>query len=164
VAAGDGLEYCILIISLRGEDPVRVCRDYERTPTSAEVRSPSFAFLENPLERESLEKMTALQEVGELWPSFDRLLLGEDGELWVRTVGEEMAGVHPWVRSRRPELAPSLRSWDVFSRERALEKTVRLPSTFDPRVVRGDTVMGFYELPTGEITIARVDLTAKTMK
>ncbi len=80
------------------------------------------------------------------------------------TVGEEMARVHPWVWSRRPELAPALRGWDVFSREGVLEKTVRLPSTFDPRVVRGDTVMGFHELPTGEITIARVDLTGKTME
>jgi hypothetical protein len=57
------------------------------------------------------------------------------------------------VLSRRPDLGPQRRNWDVFDDEGRLGATVNLPSTFDPRVMLNERVFGFLELPTGEVVV-----------
>lgn len=158
VAMGIMSDYCITVLPL-DHQPKKICRDWTRTPPGRGVRSPDPQLVPED-QREVLQALWRVQEVGELLPSFDRIRFSEQGELWVRTVGEELANIHPHILSRRPELGPSHRSWDVFSEEGRLERTILLPAAFDPRVMTSDVVYGFLELPTGEITLARANLPA----
>lgn len=156
VAVGNGPEYCITIRPAGSERPRRICRDHGRARVGRGIRSPDLELLEGERERELLQAVLKVQEIGEMLPSFDALRFGDDGRLWVRTLGEELAEVHPFIIGRMPELGPSHRSWDVFDREGRLIRTVELPTLFDPRIMMEDRIYGFVELPTGEIAIGEV--------
>ncbi|MFW6078317.1 MAG: hypothetical protein ACODAE_01765 [Gemmatimonadota bacterium] len=136
----------------------RLCRERPRSPVGDGIRSPDVSVLTDPDRRRMVEAMARNQEVGDLLPSYDRMLLGADGSLWVRTLGPEVAEIHPTVLRARPDLGPSRRLWDVFDVDgEAFVRIVRLPGPFDPRVVTGDGVVyGFHELATGEIVIGAV--------
>ena len=157
IAVGTGLDYCFTLYSLAEERPRRVCRDRERTRIGPGIRSPDASLLPEESDREVLQALLREQEVGEWMPSYDALRIGDDGRIWVRTVGEELADLHPHIRFRRPDLRPSHRLWDVFDAGGALRQTVQLPTTFDPRVLTADRIWGFVELPTGEIAIGAAE-------
>jgi hypothetical protein len=153
VAVGNGLDYCITHLTLGAGPPRRICRDRARAQIGRGIRSPDPTLLHEEEQRDLLLALVREQEIGESMPSYDGLLFSEDGQLWVRTVGEELAGIHPHIRFRRPDLVPSHRKWDVFDADGRLTRTIELPSAFDPRVIEQTRAYGFLELPTGEIAI-----------
>jgi len=153
VAAGDGLDYCFLLSSIQGQSVTRVCRTWSRAEVTQGIRSPDPDVIEDPSQRDLARRVIDFQDPGEYLPSFDLLRFGEGGEVWVRTIGPELAQVHPMILSRRPDLGPSQRNWDVFDGEGHLRVTVRFPREFDPRVMLSDRVFGFLELETGEIVV-----------
>lgn len=155
IAQGNTLDYCITLWG-QHDTPRRVCRDWRRAPVGDAIRSPDPELVPDG-QREVLQAQWRVQKVGDQLPSFDRIRFGEDERLWVRTLGNEMSDVHPFILGRRPELGPRYRSWDVFSAEGRLERTVWLPSLFDPRVMMREELYGFYELPSGEIVIGRAE-------
>ena len=152
---------------LRGEDPFEV-----------EVRISAVAVLLAPLtivsertarvgslhlETERRRRIRAMmvreQEVSEYLPHFDRMLFDEEGRLWVRTLGEELSNLHPYLLEDvnhledAPELRPSFRAWDVFDELGRLLTTIEIPSNFDPHVIQSGRIYGFVELPTSEIAV-----------
>jgi len=153
VAAGNGLDYCFHLSAPGGEDVTRVCREWSRAEVGRGIRFPDPSVIEDPSRRDLAQRVIDFQDPGTLLPSFDRLRFGEDGAIWVRTLGPELAEVHPAILSRRPDLGPRQRSWDVFDRTGRLRVTVLLPREFDPRVMMNDHVFGFLEMDTGEIVV-----------
>lgn len=162
VASGDGLEYCIAVESLAGSDQTatrRFCHDRPRTPVGSGIRDPDLSVLprDRAFGRQS-ERMIAAQRVGQLLPSYDRLLWSEEGELWVRTLGADVSNIHPRILASRPDLGPSHRAWDVFDAEGRYARTVRLPTAFDPQVIMGGRVYGFYRPADESVGLAMVGL------
>lgn len=159
VARGTGQDYCVTVFRAEsGDPPLRICRDRERTPTGAGIRSPDWSSIEDPGQRGVFRTLHENMEVPDRLPSFDRLVLGDDGSLWARTLGPEMAGVHPFLEVTDVADGPEHRDWDVFDADGSLLRTVRLPATLDPQVVTLDRVYGFYELPTGELAVAAAEV------
>ena len=158
VAVGNGLEYCITIRALETTTIRRLCRDRPRTPVGNGIRNPDLGVLESDNRRGMIQAIVRSQQLGDLLPSYDRLLFAMDGSLWVRTMGPELANVHPQLLRLRSELRPTHRVWDTFDAEGRFFQTVRLPAAFDPRVVTGATIYGFYELATGEIVVGAVEI------
>jgi hypothetical protein len=105
-------------------------------------------------------QILADQDVPERMPSVDVIRFDEQGRLWARTVGEDLANLHPYVLDGFPERGPAHRSWDVFGPRGALEFTAELPARFDPWVMHDSLVWGLWELPSGERTVARATLRA----
>jgi hypothetical protein len=162
-AEGDGLDYCIDVERLNQTGVMRICREWNRLPVGPGVRNADVDDL--PEEADVPERMVSMlgpvfreQEIEDEWPSFDRLLIGIDGRIWVRTIGAEQPDVHPWIISYAPSLQPTHRSWDVFDTDGKLVQTLELPHTFTPRLPTDSVVYGFGELETGEIVIADVRL------
>lgn len=157
VARGDGQAYCITVF--RAGDPApprRLCRRWERTPVGEGIRSPDWDRIENPRQRQTFQAVHAATEIGDRLPSYDRLLWSEQGRLWVRTLGPEMADVHPHFVAMGLDDGPPYRYWDVFDPdEGSLLCTVRLPTAFRLEAVSDGVAYGFYELPTGEVAIGR---------
>lgn len=162
VASGDGLDYCVTVESVAGTGQAatrRFCRDRPRTPTGPGILNPDVAELAGDRRIRSFdERMIAAQRVGGLLPSFDRLLWSEEGELWVRTMGEEVANIHPRILASRPDLGPSHRVWDVFDSEGRFTQTIRLPAAFDPQIIARAHAYGFHRLADGSIALAMVRL------
>ncbi len=162
-AFGDGLEYCVTLAAVDAAKVHRLCRAWDRVPVGPETRDPNLDDLPEdaslrPGFADMLREALAELEMPDRRPSYDRLLFGSDGRLWVRTIGPETPDVHPWVLGRVPSLQPSHRSWDVYAIDDGLIRTVELPGAFEPRIAGPDEVIGFYELATGEIVIGRVRL------
>lgn len=158
VAVGNGLEYCITVRSLEAGTMRRLCRDRPRTPVGDGIRNPNLGVVQDDNRRRMIDAVVRSQELGDLLPSYDRLLFAMDGSLWIRTMGPELANVHPQLLGLRSELRPTHRVWDTFDPEGRFVQTVRLPTAFDPRVVTGTTIYGFYELATGEIVVGAVEI------
>ena len=84
------------------------------------------------------------------------MLFDEEGRLLVRTLGEELSNLHPFLLEDAPELRPSFRAWDVFDELGRFFTTIEIPSNFDPHVIQSGRIYGFVELPTGEIAVGVV--------
>lgn len=153
VAVGDGLDYCLTTFEFGGGGTRRLCRQWQRVPVGAGIRSPDLTLLLDPTQRENLRSLLRQQEIGDYLPSYDVLRFDTDGRLWVRTMGNDLADVHPHILRQRRDLAPAHRAWDVFATDGRLVYTVELPATFDPRVLMVDRAYGLLELPTGEVVI-----------
>jgi hypothetical protein len=159
VARGNGLDYCVTVFRVGDPAPPRrLCRNRERTPVGDGIRHPDWSRIEDPGQRSVIQALAEAMEVGDRLPSYDRLLWSEDGKLWVRTKGPEVADVHPYFEAMQAKDGAAYRLWDVFDPEVGTVQTVRVPAAFDPEVVAGSTVYGFYELPTGEIAVGRATI------
>lgn len=161
IAMGDGLDYCVTVRSLADHGIRRLCRDRPRAAVGSGIRHPDLSVIKDEQRRQHYQAMLEHQEIGSELPSYDVLRFAEDGSLWVRTVGADLANLAPQVRSLLP--GPKEREWDVFDPEGRLLHTVRLPSTFDPRVMTNTEIYGFYELDSGEIVIGVMDAPAGTL-
>lgn len=160
VARGDGQDYCITVFTVDAADPPRrFCRDRERTPMGAGIRSPDWSRIDDPETRQGFERLHRAVRMEDRLPSYDRLLWTEDGRLWVRTLGPEVAEAHPFLGQRGPGGVPIARHWDVYDMDGSGGvRTVPLPAGFEPRAVAGDRVHGLYELETGEVVVAMLKL------
>ena len=164
VAWGDGVEYCVMI-----EDPAdgrrRMCRTWTRVAVTDAVRDPPISEIARrvdfPADRQEVLRMALREQaIASHRPSYDRLMIDDLSRLWVRTIDEGQAAVHPTLLRRYAELRPSHFVWDVYARDGRRLGEVRLPSRFDPRTITARAVYGAYELETGEIAVARVMLPA----
>lgn len=157
LAMGDGLEYCFTLTELGGDTPPRrLCRDRPRTPVGEGMHDPDLSALEagSPA-RLNMQAIVAHEEFPDVLPSYDELLYAPPGEVWVRTMGPEVADVLPSVRVLDPSQRPSRRFWDVFdTHEGRLLHTLAIPSSFQPKAFTPDRVYGFLTLETGEIVVA----------
>lgn len=153
VAVGDGIEYCARVRSLADGTFREACRIRAPVLVGDGVRDPDLSRIEDEGRREALANVIQKQEIGDHLPSFDRLLFDEEGRLWIRTLGPELADVHPYLRRDMPDLEPDYRSWDVFDTIGHLVGTVEVPSNFEPQAVALGRIFGFLEMATGEITI-----------
>jgi hypothetical protein len=154
-AAGDGMQYCVTIKPAAPGAPgngrvLQICREWERPLLGAGIRDPDFSVLPDPVEHQRIHRR---QQLPERMPSYDELRFDLNGRLWVRTVGPDMAEIHPVLLSWFPERGPSTRSWDVFAPAGELLATVILPSTFRPMVITADRAFGYLKLESGEIAI-----------
>ena len=102
--------------------------------------------MEDERRAEALRSVISQQDVGETMPSFDRVLFGPDGQLWVRTIGAESANLHPYLRPDMPGIEPQYRTWDVFDMTGSLVGAVELPSKFSPQTATSGRIFGFLEL------------------
>jgi hypothetical protein len=159
LAHADGMEYCFYI-----EHPLeneqrssKSCRRWLRAPIGSGAKNPDLeGFADDKALLAGLKK----QAVPESMPSFDDLQFGSDGRVWVRTVGAELADIHPVVLRWFPERGPSQRSWDVFGDDGGLVGTLVLPRTFEPKAFSAARVFGRYELASGELAVGVVELPA----
>ena len=156
IAHGDGFDYCVTVFRVgEASRPRRLCRDRERTPLGSGIEAPDWSRIEDPNQREMIRTLHDGMELGERLPSYDRLLWSEDGALWVRTMGPELADVHPYLMAVGVEEGPAHRAWDVFDPGDGTVRTVLVPAALRPMVIVGGTIFGAYELPTGEVAIGK---------
>lgn len=155
IAEGDGLDYCMSVRRVDEPEIGMWCREIPRVRIGAAIRSPDLALLEGVPQAELARGYLGDQDPGELLPHFDQILFSESGDLWVRTYDQALADIHPGIVVWRPDLAPPYRHWEVFDSDGGLVRRVRLPYSFQPRVISDDGVFGFWPLETGEITIGR---------
>lgn len=157
-AVGNGIEYCITVHVVMQGGFRRICRDRTPAPVGAGIRNPDLRWL-RPDIRWIRTIMVKEQEVSKYLPHFDRMLFDEEGRLWVRTLGEELSNVHPYLLEDvyllegAPEFRPPFRTWDVFDELGRLLTTIEIPSNFDPHVIQSGRIYGFVELPTGEVAV-----------
>jgi hypothetical protein len=154
-AVGDGVEYCVRLWSVAEGTFRMACREHAPVPIGAGIRSHDLSRIEDEARRESLAGVVRGQEIADHLASFDRLLFDDDGHLWVRTLGPELADVHPYLRSSMLEREPAYRTWDVFDPVGRFVGGVAVPSNFRPQSIESGYIYGFLELATGEITIGR---------
>jgi hypothetical protein len=160
-AQGNGLEYCVHVRTAFEEDTVESwCRERDRIPVGNGVRLPDLGAPPDDAQAAALVQVWRDQEAGEYLPHFDLIRFSETGDLWVRTLHDELANVHPSVLARRPELAPAWREWEVFGSDGALVRKAVLPYTFDPRVIGPDGMHGFFTLESGEVVLAAIEFDA----
>lgn len=152
-ASGYGTVYCIDVRSIASGAVQRVCRDGLQVRVGSGIRQPDHDLL-----RDNDRAVIREQAVPEYLPSYDRLLLGHDGSLWVRTLGTEMAGLHPRVLANHPDRGPKERAWDVFDTEGRLACTIWIPMAYQPRVVSLQRVIGFVEMESGEVAIGVIEI------
>jgi hypothetical protein len=131
---------------------------WSRAATRDGVRRPDLSVVSNERQREALELSLTGMTVSELMPSYDALLFDEAGRLWVRTVGAELADIHPYVLRRRPDLGRLLRMWDVFDESGELVRSVALPQSLVAKLITDSHAYGFVELETGEMAIGAADI------
>lgn len=158
IAEGDGHEYCVRVRTIDDPETSMWCREVSPIRVESGIRSPDVALLGGDAQVELYEAIWEDQDLGEFLPHFDRLVFAESGDLWVRTYDEELSDIHPVIVTRRPDLAPAFREWEVFDSTGRLAKQVSLPFLFQPRVILDDRIFGFWPLETGEVTIGRVSL------
>jgi hypothetical protein len=155
VAVGNGLDYCVRLRSLTDDGVRKACRVRAPVPVGDGIRDPDMSRLEDGPRREALANVVSGQEIGEHLPSFDLLRFDEGGRLWVRTLGPELADVHPYLRRVMPEREPAHRTWEVFDADGRLVGAVEISSNFEPQVITSGHILGFVELPSGEIALGR---------
>lgn len=161
VAYGDGKVYCISVRSVEKKALAtgvrRYCRAWENVPVGKAIRNPDMSVIKDPEERRRVAQTLAKMPVSERLPAFDQILFDGDGRLWVRTLGPEMANVHPFLAAAAGS-TPEFRKWDVLSRSGRLLATVEIPEALRLRLILGRRGVGFHSLPTGEVTLAEVTL------
>jgi hypothetical protein len=158
-AVGTGIEYCITVHVVMQGGFRRICRDRTPARVGGGIRNPDLRWLK-PRFRRGAAIIAKEQEVSKYLPHFDRMLFGEEGRLWVRTLGEELSNVHPsllygtrYLLEDAPEFRPPFRAWDVFDELGRFFTTIEIPSNFDPHVIQSGRMYGFVELPTGEVAV-----------
>lgn len=162
-ALSDGVAYCITILEPGEVEVRRICREWARVPVTKAVRAPDldgtpgFAALSEQAQA-FVRRVVEQVPPGTHRHSIDRLLWGDAGRLWVRVVDAAQADLHPYVVSRLPDLRPPETHWDVFDVEGRHLAEVRLPTVFEPHVVRGTRVYGILELDTGERALGVVEV------
>ncbi len=158
-AHGDGVDYCFTLEVVDATEVTRVCRDWQRVPVTPVVRSPDLTDLDargfDGFAREIFEIGLEETDIGELWPSYDRLVLDELNRTWVRRIGSEQATTHPYLWYYLSDLRPYFFAWDVFSLDGELLLTVLFPGAFEPLLIESQQAFGSWELPSGEFTIAK---------
>jgi hypothetical protein len=163
VALGDGVAYCIAILRPGRREVSRICREWAPVPVTDAVRSPDLdatpGFAELPEQaREFVRLVVSQVPTGTHRNSFDRLVWGAAGTLWVRVVDSTQADLHPYVVSRLPDLRPPVAHWDVFGADGRHLAEVRLPTAFEPQAFLGSRVFGLLELETGERVLGVVEV------
>jgi hypothetical protein len=159
-AYADGMSYCINVKQIQSASGVnRICRHRTAVPLSGRIRDETFDALPTDEERKRILRSTlADQAIPDHLPAFDHLLFDHNGRLWVRTLTEEFARVHPLIMEHVPGHAPEYRRWDVFGRAGAFIRTVELPAAFTPQVTAHDKMYGVLELSSGELVVVSVRL------
>lgn len=161
VARGVGFDYCVTVFRVGdGSPPRRLCRDRERTPIGSGLEAPDWSRIGDPSQREMIRTLHDAMELGDRLPSYDRLLWSEGGVLWVRTMGPELADVHPYLMAVGVDEGPAHRAWDVFDPEEGTVRTVVVPAALRPLVIDGGTIFGAYELPSGEVAVGVAEVRA----
>jgi hypothetical protein len=151
MAAGNGIDYCITLRAFTSVSARRFCRVRNPVAIGPGIRKPDLSPVPQG-RREALAHIIPQLRVAEHLPHFDRLLFDSHGRLWVRTVGSELANIHPYVR--RYVSQPAYRLWDVFDPSGRVIGAVEIPSIFDPQAISGTHMYGFAEHESGEIAIA----------
>jgi hypothetical protein len=154
---GDGLEYCFTRLSPRdaSKKAHRICREWERVRAGAGIRNPDADIIEDQGIRAAFRRVHAEIGAPDLLPSYDMIRVSEEGEIWVRTIGREMADAHPTILRNHPSLVKSTRRWEIFNSQGSLVGAMALDHAFDPRVIVGSEVYGFLSLGFGERVVAR---------
>jgi hypothetical protein len=155
VAEGDGLQYCVRVTDLAGPEVLNVCRSRPRAPITRGVRRVPDGLDLPPEWAAAIRELAGIQSFAEYFPSFDRLLFAETGELWVRALGEDAPDVHPFVAEEVLDLWPPYRRWESLEPDGSPGTRVLLPRRFDPEVFDGQAAYGLLELNTGELVVAR---------
>ena len=156
VAYGNGLEYCVVVESHSGQHR-RICREYTRIPVTSEVKNPDFAVLrqvEGFTERSEafLQQRLRAQEFPELRNSIDAIRFDTQGRLWIRVVNENYR-FDEMLMNRYADLRPGTFTWDLFARDGRRLAEVYVDSKFDPLLIMESSMVGAYELATGEIVV-----------
>ena len=160
-ALADGVEYCIAISG--DVRPKRFCRDWDRVPVTDAVRNPDWqaVYAESGVPEAvlgPLREVLELVEVGDRRNSLTALNFDRDNRLWVHVVDSTTADIHPILIRFTPSRRPAHRHWDVFDRDGRLLWELFLPSRFTPWDAEGNTVYGIYEVDTGELVVASVEM------
>jgi len=155
LAEADGLQYCVRITDLAGPEVLEVCRARPRTPVTSGVRNVPDGLDLPPEWVAGIRDLAAIQSFADYFPSLDRLLFAETGELWVRALGADAPDVHPYVSEELLELWPPYRRWESLRSDGSPGATVLLPRSFDVQLFDGRTAYGFLELGSGELVVAR---------
>ena len=93
--------------------------------------------------RASLERMLAEMPVPDVMPVFDRILVGDDASVW--------------VRSYNPAYEDAPTSWTVFDSEGQILAEVSMPAGLEPQQIGRDYVLG---VAVDEMDVERVRLYA----
>jgi hypothetical protein len=153
LAVGNGIGYCITRhVVMQGEFR-RVCRDRTPAPVGEGIHHPDWSRVESEFMRRARSELARDQRVPRHLPHFDRLLIDEEGHLWVRTIGPEFSDLHPYLLESVPDIRPPFRTWDVFDEAGRLLSTIEIPSNFEPQVIQQRSVYGFVELQSGEVAV-----------
>jgi hypothetical protein len=163
LAWSDGQRYCVNSSRSGQSMPTRICRDWTPVPVLDAARHPDLERLPETASMPTTTKTTITrmfdsQQSGGARNSLDQLLWDSEGRLWVRVIDSAQASVHPWLLDRFPDARPRYWVWNVFDRDGRYTQEVRLPSSFDLRVVSGGRGYGFAITPSGEPALGMVQL------
>lgn len=163
VAYGDGLEWCVSMQHIAQTDVLRICVDTPRAHITQGVEGTPVGAVDLPAHlRDAFASAIAHQDIEEFFPSYDRLVFGEDGTLWVRTVGADAPDIHPLLRYWAPDKQPANRRWQAIERTGVLGETLLLPTSFQPQLFYSERAVGFREMPNGEVVVAEVRWSGRT--
>jgi hypothetical protein len=91
-------------------------------------------------------------------PSYDNIVFGEDGRLWIRALGADAPDVHPALYAFTDVELSSHRRWEALDADGHPAGAVLLPRSFNPALFGTDEVWGFRTLETREVVLARASL------
>ncbi len=160
VAWGDGQAYEVLIESVAEPSVLKLVRESTRVRVTPGARS--TARTDSDMEEELaslLQAGMAEQEYAEFFPSFDRMLFGVDGRLWVRTLGADAPDVNPFFARREDE--PAERRWESFDSVGEPAGGLLVPREFTPYVFDEASATGILETESGELVLAKAFWTAR---
>ncbi len=157
-AQGDGLDYCIAISSSRDAGRKTACRGWARVGVNRAVRSPDWSRISAMVgltdeQLQAWKRNIAIEDFDDEFPSYDRLVYAETGDLWVRTIGQSRGNVHPSLAETYSELRPALYEWGIHNAEGQYRATVLLPSAFEPRHITDGVVYGIQRMSAGDFAI-----------
>ena len=154
-AWGDGFDPCV-VADGSNENVLKVCRDRPMVPVTPGVARPDWSAVDlDPRFAEAIQTVVQEQEVGEFFPAYDQIRVDLKGGLWVRLLGQDAPDLHPNLVFYTVGFEPAARRWERYDAGGQPLGLVEMPSAFDPRVFLTDGAVGFLELGTGELVIAR---------
>jgi hypothetical protein len=163
LAHGSGKTNCVVVEDLRDADgtPRKFCRRAARVKPGPAILNPDVSVIADVRDRDGLSKDLRYTELPGEIPAYDQLRWDNCDRLWVRVLGPEMSSIHPWLLTRRPDLGPRFRNWDVFDGEGRVLHTVSIPAGFFVRAIHDDRIFGTVETPVGELVVAGLVLPAE---